>query len=141
MNKQLSGYRLMWLMVMFDLPVVEEENRKEANRFRKFLEKEGFSMAQFSVYAKFCGTRERMTPIINKINENLPPKGKVSAIQFTDKQHGGIIHMSNRQVMKSKEPPDQLMLFFEETNDLEDNEQIEDQDIDLNKAEEQNIPF
>lgn len=42
----------MWMMVLFDLPVLEKEERKEASDFRKFLLDEGFTMSQFSVYLK-----------------------------------------------------------------------------------------
>ena len=33
----LSGYRLMWVVVMFDLPVIEREERKAATTFRNDL--------------------------------------------------------------------------------------------------------
>jgi len=109
-----SGYRLMWMMVMFDLPVVESDERKAANKFRKFLEKEGFEMCQFSVYAKYCGIREKTTALHKKIRRNIPDKGKVSIIVFTDKQFGDIIHLYNREKKRSKNPPDQLLLFTED---------------------------
>lgn len=54
----LSGYRLMWMMVLFDLPVLEKEERKEASDFRKFLLDEGFTMSQFSVYLKLLSGKE-----------------------------------------------------------------------------------
>jgi len=112
----LSAYRLMWMMVMYDLPVVDEKERKIAAKFRKFMEKEGFSMVQFSVYAKFCGTREKAEAQKKVIEEKLPEKGKVSIIQFTDKQFGDIVHLTNRKRVKSKEYPDQLVLFSDENN-------------------------
>ena len=110
----ISGYRLMWMMVMFDLPVVEADDRRAAAKFRKFLENEGFLMSQFSVYAKYCGVREKTTSIRKKIERNIPDKGKVSIILFTDKQFGDIIHLYNREKKKSKTSPDQLMLFTED---------------------------
>jgi len=110
----LSGYRLMWMMVMYDLPVVEEKERKIAAKFRKYMEKEGFSMVQFSVYAKFCGTRDQADTLKDRVEENLPEKGKVSILMFTDKQFGDIVHLTNRKRTKSKENPDQLVLFSEE---------------------------
>jgi CRISPR-associated protein Cas2 len=33
----LSGYRLMWVMVLFDLPVMTKAERKAATKFRHFL--------------------------------------------------------------------------------------------------------
>lgn len=41
----LSKYSLMWLYVMFDLPVQTKSQRKSAARFRKDLLKDGFSMS------------------------------------------------------------------------------------------------
>lgn len=51
----LTGYRLMWVMVIFDLPVQTKAQRRAATKFRNFLLDEGFSMSQFSVYMRFCG--------------------------------------------------------------------------------------
>lgn len=111
MNYSLSGYRLMWIMVMFDLPVVHADERRIAAKFRNFLEKEGFSMCQFSVYARFCGPRDRLESIAKKIDENMPEKGKVSILRFTDKQFGDIVTIENKVRQKTKENPDQLLIF------------------------------
>ena len=50
--------KLMWMMVMFDLPTDTPEERRRASEFRNFLQKKGFTMAQFSVYFRFTGSRE-----------------------------------------------------------------------------------
>jgi len=110
----INGYRLMWMMVMFDLPVVSDKDRKAAAKFRNFLEKQCFAMCQFSVYARFCGARERTDSIYRTIEENLPPKGKVSILCFTDKQFGNIVHLENRIKRYSKENPDQLLIFSDD---------------------------
>jgi CRISPR-associated protein Cas2 len=114
----LSGYRLMWMMVMYDLPVVEDEDRRIAAKFRKYMEKQGFSMVQYSVYAKFCGTREKADALKQLVEADIPGKGKVSIIMFTDKQFGDIVHLTNRKRIKSKENPDQLVLFSEEAEQI-----------------------
>ena len=44
---ELSEYRAMWVMVMFDLPVQSKELRKTAATFRKNLLGDGFWMLQF----------------------------------------------------------------------------------------------
>ena len=54
----LSGYRIMWLVVLFDLPVGTKKERKAANRFREKLRDLGFEMSQFSVYLRFCAGKE-----------------------------------------------------------------------------------
>lgn len=55
----ISGYRLMWLMVMFDLPVQTKKDRKLASKFRNDLLDLGFLRCQFSIYVKFCVGTER----------------------------------------------------------------------------------
>lgn len=105
---------------MYDLPVVDEKERKIAAKFRTYMEKQGFSMVQFSVYAKFCGTREKADALKLEIEGNLPEKGKVSIIMFTDKQFGEIVHLTNRRRTRRKENPDQLVLFSDENEQFSD---------------------
>lgn len=108
---KLSGYRLMWMMVMFDLPVVENKDRKQAAKFRKFLLDEGFEMSQFSVYVRFCGTREHTETYAKKIENKLPPKGKVSILFFTDKQFGNIITYFRKTKKQNVNKSEQILIF------------------------------
>ncbi|HHT9133449.1 MAG TPA: CRISPR-associated endonuclease Cas2, partial [Candidatus Avalokitesvara rifleensis] len=50
---EFSEYRAMWLFAMFDLPVDTKKARREYTRFRKALLTEGFTMLQYSVYARY----------------------------------------------------------------------------------------
>lgn len=110
--KQLcSGMRLMWLMVMFDLPVTEAQDRKNATKFRTFLLEEGFSMCQFSVYMRFCGSRDKLDRHIGTIEANLPANGTVSILSFTDKQYGNIITYQKRTKQPEAKKNDQYVLF------------------------------
>ena len=38
----LSGYRIMWMVLMFDLPVTTKSQRKAAAKFRQWLLDEGW---------------------------------------------------------------------------------------------------
>lgn len=96
---------------MFDLPVADPEERKRATAFRNFLLDDGFEMSQFSVYFRFCGTRDQAMPFIKRIKANAPQDGKISILLFTDKQFADIINISNRKPVLMKETPDQLTLF------------------------------
>lgn len=98
-------------MFMFDLPVVEAEDRKIATKFRTFLEKEGFGMCQFSVYAKYCGPREKLDSLASTIEANIPEKGRVNILTFTDKQFGKIVVLENHKRRPSPENPEQLLIF------------------------------
>lgn len=85
----------MWMMVMFDLPTDTPEERKLASNFRNFLQKRGFTMAQFSVYFRFTGSREESKKYVTAVRKNAPPVGDVCILFFTDKQFGDIIHIKN----------------------------------------------
>ena len=56
----LSGYRIMWIIVMFDLPTDTKSQRKAAGGFRNFLLDEGFERSQFSVYARFINGKKKL---------------------------------------------------------------------------------
>ena len=107
----LSGYRLMWIFVMFDLPVGSKQQMREATKFREFLLDEGFEMSQFSVYARFCNGRDSYESHLKRIERNLPEKGEIHVLTFTDKQYEGIVRFSSQRRKKPRKNPDQLALF------------------------------
>ena len=106
----LSGYEILWLLVMFDLPVVEKSDRKAATRFRNFLLDQGFAMAQFSVYYRMVSGKERGLTLEKKINEHLPDYGSVQILSITDKQYENIKVFNGKQRENNEERP-QLLLF------------------------------
>lgn len=107
----LSGYRLMWMMVMFDLPVVEKAERKAATDFRKALLDYGFEMTQFSVYLRFCTSQAQVDTYTKRVEGVLPEGGRVNILTFTDKQYERILSFTGRAKQPPKEAPDQFALF------------------------------
>lgn len=107
----LSGYRIMWVLVMFDLPVLTKAERKHASGFRNFLLDEGFEMSQFSVYLRHTPSREKAQAIGKRIIKKVPPAGKVSILFFTDKQFADIVSYYNSKPGEMWENPDQYMLL------------------------------
>jgi len=92
--ERLNAYKIMWLFVLFDLPVTTKQERKDAAGFRKNLEKDGFVMHQFSVYMRFCASLESAQVHIKRIKSFTPMKGHISVISITDKQYSNIINSS-----------------------------------------------
>jgi len=107
---QLSGYRLMWIFVMFDLPVMTKEQSRAATRFREYLLDEGFEKSQFSVYARFCNGKEQYEAYMRRIEANLPDKGDIHILSFTDRQYENIVRFSGQR-RRQRKNPDQLALF------------------------------
>ncbi len=67
----------MWLFAMFDLPVTTAKARKRYAKFRKVLLEQGFSMLQYSVYARYCASEEMADAYRGRIRTELPPEGYV----------------------------------------------------------------
>ena len=108
---QLSGYRLMWILVMFDLPTDTKQQRKAASGFRDFLLDEGFERSQFSVYARFVNGKEAFATRVGRIERHLPETGDVQILNFTDRQYRDIIHFSDQGRRTARENPQQLVMF------------------------------
>ena len=89
-EERLNAYHIMWLFVFFDLPVKQKKDMKSAALFRKNLEKDGFSMMQFSVYIRHCASHESCEVHIKRVKALLPESGKVSILCVTDKQYSNI---------------------------------------------------
>lgn len=110
-HTRFNQYRTMWVLVFFDLPTETKKERRAAALFRKHLLKDGFNMFQFSIYMRYCASRENARVHIERTKKKLPSKGKVAMIQITDKQFGMIELFHG---MKEEPPPvgpQQLELF------------------------------
>ena len=107
----LSGYRLMWMLVMFDLPVETKAQMKAAGDFRNFLLDEGFERSQFSVYSRFVNGKEAFEARTRRIERALPDKGDVQVLAFTDRQFRDIIHFSDQGRRRHRQNPSQLILI------------------------------
>ena len=83
-----SHYQLMWLVVMFDLPVSSKAEMKRATLFRNSLLELGFSRKQFSVYMRHCDNLESAQNMAQKVRHCLVPNGFVSVMFITDRQYG-----------------------------------------------------
>lgn len=107
----LTGYRLMWMVVMFDLPVVLKAERKAATEFRNTLLDLGFEMSQFSVYMRMCTSPTQVDTYCKRVEAALPAGGKVNILQFTDKQYERIISFRGQTKQPANKTPDQFDLF------------------------------
>ena len=106
----LSGYRIMWIMVLFDLPVVTEKERKRAAKFRSLLLDNSFEMVQFSVYMRSCPSKEHVERMVKLIENNMPEDGKVDIISITDKQYENIVTIRGSNKLQ-RNNPNQYILF------------------------------
>ena len=110
-HHRLNAYRVMWVLVFFDLPTNTKRQRAAANSFRKKLLKDGFTMFQFSIYLRHCPSRENAEVHIKRTKNNLPKLGKVGILMITDKQFGQMELFFAQKETDLPVGPQQLELF------------------------------
>ena len=106
-----SKYRMAWVLVFFDLPVGTPEERKAATNFRKDLIHDGYMMVQFSVYARPCGTADRVETQVRRLKSRIPAKGEVRGLMISDAQWGRMIVMRSQQRAEAEKMPAQMQFF------------------------------
>lgn len=111
MLQRFSEYRIMWILVFFDLPTETKKDRKAASDFRKKLIQDGFNMFQFSIYVRHCPSTENAKVHILRVKRNLPEYGQVGILSITDKQFGSIELFVGKKVQETAPPVQQLELF------------------------------
>lgn len=107
----LSGYEGVWLFAMFDLPVDTKKARRAYTQFRKALLKYGFSMLQFSVYARYFSSEEASEAHRRRVKLCLPDDGQVRLLAVTDKQFGKMEVFFGKKAFAAEKAPEQLLLF------------------------------
>ena len=107
----LNQYRVMWVMVFFDLPTETKKQRKAASTFRKKLLTDGFAMFQFSIYIRNCPSRENAEVHIKRVKLLLPEYGHVGILRITDKQFGMMEMFFSQQEVNKPQVAQQLEMF------------------------------
>lgn len=107
----LSGYRTMWLLAMFDLPVDDKEARRRYTQFRGLLLDSGFTQLQYSVYARCCDSEDTATTQRDRISRKLPSDGNVRLLAVTDRQFAKMEVYVGRIRAEPESKPGQLELF------------------------------
>lgn len=109
--ERLNAYRIMWVLVMFDLPTETKKDRKLYAKFRKEILADGFAMFQFSMYIRHCSSRENADVHVQRVRKILPPKGHVGIMTITDKQFGLMEIFRGKDLVDTPVGVQQLELF------------------------------
>lgn len=110
-TERYNAYRVMWLFVYFDLPTETKRDRKNYAQFRKMLIKDGFTMIQYSIYARHCASVENAEVHKKRVKAAIPDKGDVILFMITDKQFGKMEFYHSAKEVNRPDTPQQLELF------------------------------
>lgn len=90
----------MRVIVMFDLPVITDTQKRIATKFRNFLLDDGYIMMQFSVYSRICKNNDDLLKHVNRIKINAPKSGNIRMIQITENQYNNMIMFSGQKAIE-----------------------------------------
>lgn len=110
-TNRLNAYRIMWVLVFFDLPTETKKERKAAGDFRKKILADGFVMFQFSIYLRHCASMENAEVHIKRVQKILPEKGHIGIMTITDKQFGMMKIFQGAKPAAAMNVPKQLEMF------------------------------
>lgn len=110
-GSRLNAYRIMWVIVMFDLPTETKADKKAYTTFRKKMLADGFSMFQFSMYLRHCPSRENADVHIARVKKMLPERGHVGIMCITDKQFGMMEIYRGKEREAAPDTVQQLEMF------------------------------
>ena len=68
-------------------------------------------MVQFSVYARPCGTADRVETQVRRLKLKIPSKGEVRGLMISDAQWGRMIIMRSQQRAEAEKMPEQMQFF------------------------------
>ncbi len=108
---RLNAYRIMWILVFYDLPTNTKKERRIAATFRKDILKDGFTMFQFSIYLRHCASMENAQVHMKRVKKLLPEKGYIGIMCITDKQFGMMEIFQGQKEATPIVGPQQLELF------------------------------
>ena len=86
-------YKQMRLILIYDLPVTDEENRKIYSRFHRNIIRLGFYMLQYSVYSKVIRNDTSMKQYLYKLERVVPKVGNIVVLKITEKQYQDMIYL------------------------------------------------
>ena len=110
-----TGWSMMWIICMFDIPVRTRIEMRKATHFRNLLLDNGFMMKQFSVYIKPVKSLNVGQTTTKKLSTFIPDNSSVSFIYITDKQYMMTENYLGKNVEENEEETreknGQLLLF------------------------------
>ena len=98
--------RVMRTIVFFDLPNIYLKDRKNYQKFRKYLINEGFVMMQESVYSKIVLNAQQSI-----FKRNAPRKGIIQVMTITEKQYAQIEYIIGESQTKIIDSEEKLIVL------------------------------
>ena len=107
-----NGWRVMWVICVYDCPMIDKEARQDYSVFRRSLLQENFVQLQNSLYVHHFPTLAVGEATIIRLRPLIPKDAQVAFFIVTDKQYGMTKEFfGTRPTIKKPNQPEQVELF------------------------------
>lgn len=109
---KMTSYKEVRVLVLYDLPMSDTENRRHYTKFRKEIMSLGCYQVQYSVYAKVLKNEIYYDSFIAKVKQFIPEKGEIRIIKVTEKQYENMIFLSGAKNNHEKKVANNNIVTF-----------------------------
>lgn len=107
-----SKYKQMRIIVLYDLPMDDNEKITEYNHFRKKLISMGFYQLQFSIYVKVAKNENGYKTFLRQIQYYIPKSGNIRILKITEKQYESMIFLQGTSNLHELVVGDKEVVYF-----------------------------
>ncbi|MDN6899930.1 CRISPR-associated endonuclease Cas2 [Oenococcus sicerae] len=104
-------YRVVRLMLFFDLPTLTSNDRRNYRQFRKELIKEGFLMIQESVYVRIVTNKLTAEFMEKRLSSIAPEEGIIQTLIVTEKQYASMKFLAGEQIDDVRNSDDKVVVI------------------------------
>lgn len=105
------GYKAMWSLAFYDLPVKTKDMKRAHSRWRKYLLSEGFVRLQLSVYGKHFPSQASSRACLRRLQTRLPCFGQVRLLTVTERQMEKMDVFMGEEKTAPESVPEQILLL------------------------------
>ena len=107
-----NGWRIVWVIAVYDCPMTSSEARRNYSLFRKRLLRENFYQLQNSLYVRHHPTMALAESTVHRLKHFIPERAEVAFFLVTDKQYAMTMEFLGPKSTKLKpDKPEQVSLF------------------------------
>lgn len=108
----INGWRVMWVIAVYDCPMTTPKARHDYSVFRKSLLRANFVQLQNSLYIRHFPSMATADACISRLHNNIPERAQLAFFLITDKQYALTQeYFGATSVRKKPENPDQIEMF------------------------------
>lgn len=106
------SYKIMRLFLLFDMPVLTDDEKRVYRHFREAVMDDGFMMLQYSVYVRYCQNDSDAEKHIERVKKMKPKYGNIRILKVTENQYVSMVMVQGEKTTQEKVISDEQLFFI-----------------------------